>query len=59
MSTDGYSPDFQAALRCALGQPRLLEALAFVFRIADAKRPETRARRIQQFTEKLADHEPL
>lgn len=65
MSTAEPEPDFQAALDAdpeaaafwaTLGRS---QRFPFLFRIMDAKRAETRARRIQQFVEKLARHETL
>jgi uncharacterized protein YdeI (YjbR/CyaY-like superfamily) len=63
MSTAEPEPDFQAALDANPEAAAFWATLGrskrwpFLFRIAEAKRPETRARRIQQFTEKLAAHE--
>lgn len=64
-STAAVPDDFQAALD---GNPAAADFFAtltganryaFLYRIQDAKRPETRARRIAQFTEKLAAGEKL
>jgi uncharacterized protein YdeI (YjbR/CyaY-like superfamily) len=63
MSTAEPEPDFQAALDAnpeasafwaTLGRSK---RFPFLFRIMDAKRPETRARRIAQFVDLLARHE--
>jgi len=63
MSTAEPEPDFQAALDARPEAAAFWATLGrskrwpFLFRLGDAKRPETRARRIQQFIEKLAAHE--
>ena len=58
-------PDFAQALAA---NPRAEEFFAtltgvrryaFLYRIADAKRPETRARRIEKFVALLAEHKTL
>ena len=63
MSTAKADPDFQGAIDAnpeasaywaTLGRSKRFQ---FLFRIMDAKRPETRARRIEQFVEKLARRE--
>lgn len=65
MSTAEPEPDFQAAIDANPEAAAFWETLGrskrfpFLFRILDAKRPETRARRIQQFVEKLARHQTL
>lgn len=65
MSTAEPDPDFQAALDANPEAAAFWETLsrskrfAFLFRIMDAKRPETRARRIAQFVQMLAGHETL
>lgn len=59
MSTD----DGEAALKGNAKARRFFETLsgarryAILYRIHDAKKPETRARRIQKFVEMLANHE--
>ncbi|WP_308796768.1 YdeI/OmpD-associated family protein [Agromyces silvae] len=63
MSTAEPEPDFQAALDANPEASAFWATLSrskrwpFLFRVMGAKRPETRARRIQQFIEMLANHE--
>ncbi len=58
-------PDFQAALDANPPAKQFFETLtgvsryAFLYRISDAKRPDTRAKRIAQFVELLARREKL
>jgi uncharacterized protein YdeI (YjbR/CyaY-like superfamily) len=58
-------PDFQAALDANPGAKAFFETLtgasrySFLYRISDAKRPETRATRIERFVELLAKGEKL
>ena len=57
--------DFQQALDADPGAREFFESLgstkrySFLYRIADAKRPETRARRIAEYVELLRDHKTL
>lgn len=44
---------------CALGYPRQNQPYAVLYRIEDAKRPETRARRIARFVAMLSRHEKV
>ena len=65
MSTAEPEPDFQAALDANAEAAAFWATLGrskrwpFLFRLSNAKRAETRARRIQQFIETLARHETL
>jgi len=64
-STATVPPDFQTALDANRAAADFFATLtgsnryAFLYRVQDAKRPETRARRIAQFVEKLAAGETL
>ena len=57
--------DFQQALDADPGAREFFESLgstkrySFLYRIADAKRPETRARRIAEYVELLRDRKTL
>jgi uncharacterized protein YdeI (YjbR/CyaY-like superfamily) len=64
-STIQVTPEFQTALDKNKKAKRFFEGLgksqryAFLWRIATAKRPETRKKRIEQFIELLAENKTL
>lgn len=64
-STATVPPDLQAALDAHLDAADFFATLtgtnryAILYRVADAKRPETRARRIKQYVEMLARNETI
>jgi uncharacterized protein YdeI (YjbR/CyaY-like superfamily) len=62
-SSQAIPEDFQRALEQNPAAYEFFKTLrgarrySFLYRIQDAKRPETRARRIEQFVEMLANHQ--
>jgi uncharacterized protein YdeI (YjbR/CyaY-like superfamily) len=65
MKTAGVPPDFDAAMKAVPKAESFFETLdrhnrfAMIYRVQDAKRPETRQRRIEQYVQMLSEGRKL